>query len=97
MSKCKTCNGTGWASSPPIGNGKTAWDTCPCPDCGAKEEELKPCPFCGESPVIHEQETTFSITGKVFSIECNCGMSKGVGSTKERLLSKYNTRAGETK
>lgn len=55
-------------------------------------DKLKPCPFCGGVPVIHFQETTFSQTGEVYSVECNCGNSKAIGRTKNRLIERWNTR-----
>jgi Lar family restriction alleviation protein len=55
-------------------------------------KELKPCPFCGEIPVIHFQKSTFSTTGEIYSILCNCEQAKAIGRTKERLIDNWNTR-----
>lgn len=55
-------------------------------------EKLKPCPFCGEVPIIHRKETTFSTTGEVYFIECNCGQAKAIGRTKERFLERWESR-----
>jgi Lar family restriction alleviation protein len=56
------------------------------------KDELKPCPFCGELPAIHAQETTFSVTGEIWSILCNCEQAKATGRTKERLIERWNIR-----